>query len=173
MKNEIWKPAIYINMDGRKSDFTGLYEVSNFGNIRNVKTNKLLKQQIHYDYCYVQLSNNKQITVCRVHRLVLSSFKPNEWFMGAVCNHKSEVKTENFLENLEWCSSSYNQNYGNCIQKRIEKQSIGVIQDDFILYQSLADAERITGISHSNIAKCCVGKRKTAGGSTWKYKETD
>lgn len=38
-------------------------------------------------------------------------------------------------------------------------------------YESLREAQRMTGIDSSGISKCCLGKYKTAGGSIWKYKE--
>ena len=37
-------------------------------------------------------------------------------------------------------------------------------------YESIREAERRTGIDHNNINNCCKGKRKTAGGFVWKYK---
>lgn len=36
-------------------------------------------------------------------------------------------------------------------------------------WETIIDVERELGIDHSNIAKCCNGKRKTAGGFIWKY----
>lgn len=38
-----------------------------------------------------------------------------------------------------------------------------------IVYISMAEAQRITGISNSSIVSCCKGKRKTAGGFHWRY----
>ena len=38
-------------------------------------------------------------------------------------------------------------------------------------YPSFMEAERKTGISNSSICQCCKGKRKSAGGYIWKYKE--
>lgn len=36
-------------------------------------------------------------------------------------------------------------------------------------YNSIQEAEKITGISHNNIVAVCNGRRKTAGGFIWKY----
>jgi hypothetical protein len=41
--------------------------------------------------------------------------------------------------------------------------SIGVI------YPSLTEASKATGIVFQNISKCCLGKRPNAGGLEWKY----
>jgi hypothetical protein len=38
-----------------------------------------------------------------------------------------------------------------------------------ITYFGHMEAERLTGISHSNISNCIRGKRKTAGGYHWQY----
>ena len=38
-------------------------------------------------------------------------------------------------------------------------------------YSSIMEAERYTGCNNSIICKCCKGKRKSAGGYIWKYKE--
>lgn len=40
------------------------------------------------------------------------------------------------------------------------------------VFNSLADAERATGIAHNNISKACLGQIKTCGGFKWKYKTT-
>ena len=37
------------------------------------------------------------------------------------------------------------------------------------VYESIREAERLTGVSHSNISKCCIGKLKSAGGFHWQY----
>jgi len=38
-------------------------------------------------------------------------------------------------------------------------------------FHSLMEAERVTNIFNTDIGRCCLGKRKTAGGFIWKYKE--
>lgn len=44
-------------------------------------------------------------------------------------------------------------------------------EGDYICsYISIQEAEKTTGISHSNIIAVCSGRRKTAGGFIWKYK---
>ena len=38
-------------------------------------------------------------------------------------------------------------------------------------FKNVIDAERELNIDHSNIVKCCRGKRKSAGGFIWKYEK--
>ena len=92
--------------------YEGLYEVSNKGNVRNVRRNTLLRlSKDCYGYIQVSLYKNGRRTGLRVHRLVTEAFLPNPDNLPEV-NHKDEDKTNNRVENLEWCDHKYNMNYG-------------------------------------------------------------
>ena len=92
--------------------YEGLYEVSNKGNVRNVRRNKLLRlQKNKYGYIQVGLSKNGIRTIFQVHRLVALTFLPNPDNLPQV-NHKDEDKTNNNVDNLEFCTAKYNNNYG-------------------------------------------------------------
>ena len=63
-------------------------------------------------YLVVSLRDNKGNTYRKkIHRLVAQAFLPNPDNLNVV-NHKDENKLNNVVENLEWCTTSYNANYG-------------------------------------------------------------
>ena len=93
--------------------YEGLYEVSNIGNVRNVRRNKLLRlQKTNNGYIRVVLSKNGIKTGFQVHRLIAQAFLPNPDNLPQI-NHKDEDKTNNNVTNLEWCDAKYNNNYGS------------------------------------------------------------
>ena len=92
--------------------YEGLYEVSNMGNVRNVRRNKLLRlSKTNNRYIRVSLCKNGIKTGLTVHRLVAEAFIPNPDNLPEV-NHKDEDKSNNSVENLEWCDAKYNIHYG-------------------------------------------------------------
>lgn len=88
------------------------YEVSIHGDVRNKKTGRILKPfLIGAGYEAVGIRLEKQESVIKyVHRLVGKAFMENKGLPQI--NHKDEVKTNNHISNLEWCTPKYNCNYG-------------------------------------------------------------
>lgn len=105
--NEIWKPV---------AGYEGLYEVSNFGNVkslnyRNWKTVKILTPKINNEgYLWVELRKNGDPRCFLVHRLVASAFICNP-MNYPIINHKDENPQNNIVTNLEWCDYTYNALY--------------------------------------------------------------
>lgn len=87
------------------------YQISNFGRVRNVETGKILKPFTNYKkYNRISLEDGKCYLV---HRLVAQAFIPNpDPEHLTQVNHKDENKDNNHADNLEWCDSKYNLNYG-------------------------------------------------------------
>lgn len=168
---EIWKDV---------KNYEGLYQVSNLGRIRsfyNYKRNgnNILTPQIKRGYYQVGLRKDKKRKWYQLHRLIATAFIPNPNNLPQV-NHKDENKLNNSIDNLEWCSVSYNNTYGNRIQKVINKTGKKVIQYDknmnFIKeYPSIAEATRQMNLkSISCICNCCRGQTETSKGYIWRYK---
>lgn len=170
--NEEWKPI---------QDYEELYEVSNYGRVRSLvdthrnirKEPKILKTGKNgKGYLHVTLWKKGKSKTFKLHRLVTNAFIPNPQNLPQI-NHKDEDKTNNHVENLEWCTASYNNSYGTRIERVAEKCSKPVISTDKNgveeYFPSVAEAERRYGFNHQNICHCCNGKRKTHKGRRWRY----
>ena len=78
----------------------------------------------HVDRCGYQevlLSENGKSKNWLVHRLILLTFAPTECMDALDVNHKNGIKTDNRLENLEWCTRSENtkHSYRNGLQGKV------------------------------------------------------
>ena len=151
------------------------YQVSNLGNVRRwqrrlKKWYYLKPYLINSGYLVVALRKNNKAHKMLVHRLVAQAFIPNPLNLPYV-NHKSEVKTENFVENLEWCSMSYNNTYNNKMKCR--KRPVLQIKNGSVIkeWDSITDAGNTLGISISGIANVLCGRAKTSAGFVWEYKK--
>lgn len=160
------------------------YMVSDSGDVYSIAKNRVLKHAISkFGYARVPLRNDAgEKHTIMVHRLVASAFLSNPDNLPQV-NHINENRLDNRLENLEWCSPSYNINYGSRNEKvrqklrKFKEQSVArkVEQIDantgdvVKTWTSLREIERELGFAHGNIYACCTGKRKTRGGYLWRY----
>jgi hypothetical protein len=170
MLNEVWKDI--PNYDGR-------YQTSNLGNIRNKLF--VMKKNIGYrGYEQIKLTKNGISHNHKVHRLVAQAFIPNLNNLPQI-NHINGIKTDNRVENLEWCTNSYNQleanRMGFCknrIAQAIKARSKRIGQFDLNgnlikEYYNSRIAEKATGITFKNISQAATGNSKTAGGYVWKF----
>ena len=92
--------------------YEGLYQVSNLGRVRSIKRKIFVKPNVDPGgYWKVCLTNhNHKWRQYAIHRLVASAFIPNPTGFPAV-NHKDECKSNNCVDNLEWCTQAYNNRY--------------------------------------------------------------
>ena len=110
---------IWISIKGYEDS----YEISNLGRVKSLISNGLiLKQSKDKDGYHVVSLKRKSF---RVHRLVATAFIPNPNNLEQV-NHKDEDKSNNTVDNLEWCNTTYNINYGTRneqVRKSLKGQS--------------------------------------------------
>ena len=171
---EIWKDI---------AGYEGLYQISNFGKVKSFrkgkrsgsKTETILKPTPN-------ATGYLQITLYRspsdrhkffVHRLVAQAFINNPDKLEAV-NHKDENIKNNCVDNLEWCTISYNNAYGTAkirdsitAGNKVQQFTINGIL--LATYESVHNASKITGIARHSIKDCCSGHCQTGKGYVWRY----
>ena len=94
---EIFKPI----------DLNPKYSVSNFGRVRNNKTNKILSPRNLQGYQRVAFYVDGKQTDFRIHRLVAKAFILSPENKPQV-NHINGNKSDNHVNNLEWCTNGEN-----------------------------------------------------------------
>lgn len=163
---EIWKDI---------KEYEGIYQVSNLGKVKRVKTTRVLKGcKDKGGYLRVNLSKNSVTSTNTLHRLVAEAFIPNPDNKPEV-DHINENKTNNRVDNLEWTTRKDNLNYGTR-NKRISKtQSVPIIATNIKTGKSTEfygtnDCARRLGLYSSNITRVLKGVSKQTGGYKFKYK---
>lgn len=182
---EVWKEI---------KEYEGLYQVSTWGRVRSLDryvnsshNNKqfikgiiLKPRKSKNGYLKVDLCKEGKQKYFLVHRLVAQTFlkNPNNYL---VVNHKDEDKSNNRVDNLEWCTHKYNSNYGTRNERMIKTQTNNLkyskkvyqytLKGELVkIWPSVAECGR-NGFNKGHIASCCRGKHKTHKGFYWSYTE--
>jgi hypothetical protein len=150
--------------------FEGLYAVTSCGRVWSYRKNIFLSPfKNNVGYLVVNLKKDGKSYKKLVHRVVSEAYIENPYNLPQV-NHKDENKENNCLTNLEWCTAKYNMNYGTCVDRIVEKNSMPIrCIETGEVFKSLRDCERKTGLSESNISKVLSGKAKQTCGFTFEF----
>lgn len=186
---EIWKDIV---------GYEGKYQVSNTGKVRSLNYHKSgnSREMTHgfssKGYPVVALRKDGKSTTIAVHRLVAMAFISNPMNLPQV-NHIDEDKTNNNVDNLEWCTAYHNVHHGtrgmraqsarNVIQCAYSERKIEQRTKDGALiatFDSIKHASEVTGVYHTTISRACaravvrekngtVHRYGYAGGFIWNY----
>ena len=191
---EVWKPVVLLDTG---EDYTGLYEVSNIGRVRNVKTGKVLKGNKRKDgYVDVTLTKNNKSKRVLIHRLVGYAFV-NGYFEGATIDHINTCRTCNIWTNIRWVTQKENNNnplskqhlsesnsgekngfYGKhhteenkeyLREKGIERGTKIRCIETGRIFRSFREAERVMKIDKKGIRRCCSGLQDNTKGYHFEY----
>lgn len=169
MDQEIWKDI---------QGYEGLYQVSNFGNVKSVKrmgTNggTLAKSYYKIGYEKTLLCKGNKRKTYKTHLLVAQAFIPNPENKPQI-NHIDGNKQNNCVDNLEWCSAKENMEHAIRTGLRTFDylcKPIAQIKNGEIIatYKSIQDVKRKYGYNTTNICRTAKGIWKSAYGFQWKY----
>lgn len=143
---EEWKRLIY-----RGEDLGDFYLVSNFGEIKGVKTGRIRKNFIfNTGYYGTNISTNGIKKTITVHRAVIESFIENKE-EKLIVNHKDGNKLNNNLDNLEYCT--YSENTKHAVNTGLLKPSNAkavMCINNGIIFNCIMDANEWIGRKRAN-----------------------
>lgn len=143
-----------INKNG---DIISLYYNSTSNFYKNVSTTK------EKGYIRVKLINDKGVRKnILVHRLVAETFIPNPNNYVEI-NHKDYNRANNSVDNLEWCTKSYNMRYSSCNRhytnpNKIKIKRINIVDNTVDIFESLNEAAKKCHVTFNTIYKSLHNK---------------
>lgn len=165
-------------------DTNNMFSISNLGNIRNNKTERVLKLQTDKNgYLRTRVTINKIKKTLKPHRLVAFYFVENKENKPQV-NHIDGNKTNDSADNLEWVTNTENvkhaiesglwENVIKSVHKENESRKKSIIAKNIetgevIEFDSISEAERALNTRH--IVDVIKKKRTQAKGYTFSYKK--
>jgi hypothetical protein len=141
------------------------------------KKEKIISDKFnHQGYKVVLLWKDNISKGFLVHRLIALTFieNPNNY---PIVNHKDEIKSNNCVNNLEWCTNSYNVLYSKNFKNSVEKCKKAIDQYDLEFnyirsFDSIIEATKFLGKNKSTPIILCLKHKnnaRTAFGYVWTY----
>ena len=167
--NEEWRDVI---------GYEGLYKISSFGRVISLWNKPYISLmspalRIH-GYLRISLYKDNIYINHSIHRLVALAFIPNLYNKPQV-NHIDEVKTNNYIWNLNWMTAEENLNHGTRNERASISNSIPINKIDLKTgeiiesYSGVKEASKLNNIHRTNISGVLTGNLKSAGHFGWKY----
>lgn len=129
----------------------------------NRRSRRTFGQSDKYGYRRVKIMVNGVLKNARVHRLVALAFIPNPDNKPSI-NHRNGDKSDNRVENLEWCTAQENVDHMIGVLGYYARQRKVRCIETGRTFDSVVDAARSMNIGRMCIEQCIHGRQKTAGG---------
>ena len=181
---EIWKDI--PNYDGK-------YQISNYGRVKSLNYKRSGKEQTlkpfitGHGYLQVSLCKNGARKLIYIHKVMANVFLDRKSFKSMAyedrkkidlnkleVNHIDENKKNNYIGNLEFCTSKYNVNYGdrnNNVRKKLSKviNQYDLKHNLIKRWNSMTKASKDLNIPLHYISCCCNGERMTTKGYIFEF----
>ena len=148
------------------------YAVSNRGNLKNIKNGNILKLQTNKSgYNEYTLAQNGIKKNFKIHRLVGILFIPNEDKKPQI-NHIDGNKTNNNVNNLEWCTAKENDTHARETGLKNNNKPVEALDintGEVTVFYSIGEASSVLGINKGSIHKVLSGKYKKTNGYIFNY----
>ena len=151
------------------------YIVYSDGRIYSKRFNKFLTPKLNWDgYQRIQMWKNGKCNMISWHRIIAQTFieNPNNY---DVVNHKNGIKSDNRVENLEWCTQQQNiiHAWKTGLSKGNKKVDMLDLNNTFIqTFENAILAGKFINRHPSGITHCCRNEIKTCGNYKWRYSKT-
>lgn len=187
---EVWKDIYFTDFDGVEHDYRGKYQISNMGRLRGFadKHGKIYDEPISYFnpqpqtngyICYHLRDGKGGSRYVKAHKLVAFMFIPIPQELldtnkKIFINHKNEIKHDNRVNNLEWCTPSYNSSYGTASERKVtsrksdyttKRKSVLAINEkgEQIKFISMKEAMKYFRCTHDTLRKKIANKETVNG----------
>ena len=144
------------------------YKISNDGEVMNGEGKFLKPFKTNSGYLQIHLFKDGKRHKEYIHRLVAEYFviRPRSIMFNEV-NHIDGNKKNNSANNLEWVTRSENLNHSYYVLENRVK-AVKCIETG-VVYPSIKEASRQTGLNHTSISMCCDGRQKKTHGTHWEF----
>lgn len=144
------------NQEWRRCNRLPAYEISNDGQLRNIKTGRIMKTHINSrGYEVVALTINGRVQTERIHRLVAEAFLEDDEYYGEDVTFRDGDRSNIYADNLRWISRRdlVRNTYNNGRRQTHRMRRIRCVETGEI-FDSIIECSRVMGINRSSICKC-------------------